>query len=65
MGLRIICLLISTGGDFSWSVSNARNVYECRIWISELKDAEHHTWPGESLWIVDLGGTVSTVHFRR
>ena len=53
MGLRIICSSIYTGRDSPWSVSSACNVHERWIGISELKDAEQHTWLDESLWIVD------------
>lgn len=65
MGLRLSCLLIYTGRDSPWSVSNACDEHEHWIWTSELKDVEHHIWPDESLWVVDLGGAVSTAHSRR
>lgn len=63
--LRIICVLIYTGSDSPWSVSDACDVHECWVWISELKDAEHHIWLDESIFIVDWGRTMSTIHSRR
>lgn len=65
MGLRLNCLLIYAGRNSPWGVLNVCNEHEHWIWISELRDVDHHTWPDESLWVVDLGGAVNAVHSRR